>query len=110
MFEITAASPPVTESDKDCRQGQDLSDFDANIEAYNVRNQTLLGQRELLELGCQTETVEQAEYKNGESRVDLKTQKALEAADVFESLVDNGQSDHSVDNVGIRLDPTQDPG
>src|SRR5690606_5550655 len=65
-----------------------------------------LRDRKLLQLGRQTEAVEEAEEQHGGLRVGLESD-ATEAAEVLEGLVNDGQSDDRVDDIGIDVQATQ---
>jgi len=103
-----AAGSPIAESDQHGRESEHLPDFHAHVETDNVRDESVLRQIKLLKLGGQTETVEQAENQDGELSVGLKSQKPFETVHVVEGFVHHREADDRIDDVGVRVDISED--
>ena len=73
MAEKTRSSAPVCQGQKHGRERQDLSDFDADVETYDVGDQPVLGQGEFLKLSGETESMEQTENQHGNPGVGLES-------------------------------------
>src|SRR5580704_4309878 len=101
---------PVAQRDYHGRQRQHLPDFHADIEADDVRYQSIPGEVELLKFGRQAKAVEQAENQDRNFSVGFKPEQAPEAIHVVEGLVDHGQADDGVDDIRIRVDTSQHAG
>ena len=65
-------------------------------------------EREILKLRRQAEAVKQSEDQYRDACVRLNAEELLKAVHVVERLVDDGEPDDGVDNVRIRLDPSED--
>ena len=98
----------TAESDQHGGQRQHLPDFDSDIEADDVCDQAVLRQVQLLKLGRQTESVEQAKDQHSDFRVGLKSQEPPETIHVVESFVDHREPNDRVDDVGVRMNSSED--
>ncbi len=55
------------------RQREHLADFDADVEAHDVRHESLRREREILKLGGEAKAMKQAEDEHGDLRVGLNS-------------------------------------
>src|SRR4051812_12554701 len=101
VLKKSGARPPHAQANEHCRQRQALSNLHSNVEADDVRNQAVLGKRELLKLCRQSKTVKQPEYQNGDFRVRLKSKESLESVHVVEGFVDNREPDNRIHDVRV---------
>src|SRR5262245_44143470 len=83
-----AASPPKVERDQHQTEREQLADLDADVERNHIRDEPVSRQREILQLRCETEAMEEPEEQYGRFRARLEA-KTAEAADVLERLVDD---------------------
>src|SRR5262245_20465043 len=104
MLEEARTRAPIAQPNKDAGEREYLSDFNANIETYNVGDESILREREFLKFGRETETVEQTKNQNGQTRVRLKMKKPLESIHVVECFVDDGKTDDRIDQIRICMD------
>jgi hypothetical protein len=58
MSQEATLHAPITQSNEDCRQSEDLPDLHSNVEADYIRDQTTLRQSQFLKLGGQSKPVE----------------------------------------------------
>ena len=102
-------STPVTQTDENAGQCQDLSDLYPDVKAENVGDEAVLGQRQFLEFGGQAEAMKQTKDEYRGLGVGLKPKEALEAIHVVKSFVDDRKTDDGIDNIGVRVNTAQDP-
>src|SRR5438105_2057125 len=107
MSKKAGSSAPITQSDKDRRQCQHLSDFNAHIEADDVGDESILRECKFLKLRRQSKAMEQAEDQDRDARVRLKPEETLESVHVVEGFVDNRKPDDGVDKIRVGMDPAQ---
>ena len=110
MLQIAWSSPPNTQSDEHSGQREQLTNLHTYIEAHDIGGQAVFRERKLLEFGRKSKTVEEAEDEHGKASIRLKAKKAPESADVLESLVNDGEPDDCVNQVGIHPDAAERSG
>ena len=93
--------PPVCQADENGRQRQRLPDLHANVEADDVCDEAVGGEREVLQLRGEAEAMEQAEDQHRQARIGLKAEIAPEPVHVLERLVHQRETDDRVDEVWI---------
>src|SRR6185503_4875125 len=103
MIEERAMRAPPGQRDQDAGESETLSDLDADVEADDIGHETVGRQRKLLKLRLQTETVEEDQHEDRDSRVRLKAKEALDAIHVLERLAADGEAADGVDEKRIGL-------
>src|SRR5688572_3250035 len=107
MSQEPVARPPVGQGNQNAGEREALADFDADVEADDVRHQSIRRQRKLLKLRRQAEPVEQAEDEHRHPCIRLHAEETPEAVHVLEGLVDHGEANHRVDQERVRVDAPQ---
>ena len=105
----SGSAPPETHHDQDAGQGQQLAQLHADVEREHVGHQTITRQREILQLGRQTETVEETEDQHGGLGVGLEAEPTLERTEVVQRLVNHRQADDGIDEIGVDVEPPSTP-
>jgi hypothetical protein len=95
-----AGFPPVGDGNQNDGQCQKLSDFHADIEEYEVGEQTIRRDIVFQNFGCQTKTMNKAEPESGYPRVRLPAEPALIGTHVIERFVYNREPDDGIDDIG----------
>lgn len=95
---------PVTHHDQDGAQRQDLSDFYADVEGQQVGQKAVTGDLVVLDLGGQAEPMKEPKNEGRNLGVGLNSEPPLERAQVVQGLVDDGQRNDGVHQVGIGRD------
>ena len=103
-------APPEAHRDQDGCQGQELADLDPDIEGQEVGQEPVRRDVIVDQLGRQAEAVEQAENQRGGLGGGLNAEPALESSQVVQRLVDDGQADNGVDQIGVQPDIEEDAG
>ena len=106
----TAAGAPDTERDQYGGQREHLPDFDADIEANDIRHQSVLREIQLLELGGQAESVKQAKDQHGNFGIGLEPEESPEAVHVVERFIDHRKTDDRIDDIGVRVESAENAG
>src|SRR5262245_37646150 len=98
MPEEPAAATPEVETDQHQAEREQLANLDADVERDHVRDEPVLGERQVLQLRCEAQAVKESEEQHGRFRARLEAE-APEAADILERLVDDGEADDGVDEI-----------
>lgn len=101
---------PIADRDQNGRERERLPNLDTNIEAHDVCQESVPGDGELLQLRRQTEAMKQSEAHYGQTCVRSKTGQPVEAAYVLERFICDRQADDRIDDVGVRVDASEDAG
>src|SRR5215210_2348253 len=103
MTHIARSSSPVAQRDQNPCQRKQLPNLDSHVEAHDVRDQSIPGESELLELGCQTETVKKAKHQHRDPSDRLKSQNPAKSSNIFKAFIDDRQPDDRINDVGIYM-------
>src|SRR5262249_47764246 len=101
---------PIRQRGENGGQSDHLSDLHAAVEAQDVDDHPLGGHREVLQLGRETEAVEEAEHEHGDASVGLRAEEEPEPVDVVERLVDHRQPDDGVDEIWVGANAAENAG
>ena len=77
---------PVSHRNQYCPKGQELPDFDTDIEGYEIDQQAIGRQGKFLQFRRKTEAVEETEYQDRSLGVGLKAEPALIGAQIIQRL------------------------
>lgn len=100
MLEKARCLSPITHRDENHRERNQLADLDTDIEGEKVGDESVLRDLVLQNLRRQAEAVEEAEDQCRELGIGLLAEPALEGPEIVERLVDDGEADDRINQVG----------
>lgn len=108
MAHEALGASPIAHDDKDGAQGKNLTDFNANVERDEVGEKPVWCNLEFSNLCSKPKAVEQTENHGRDRGVGLKSEPSLISPEIVQGLVDHGQPDDGVNEVGADSDVKED--
>src|SRR5262245_48890998 len=99
--------PPQKDERKDNGECEQLTKLHPDVETDHVGDKAVRVETQCLQLGGETEPVDQSEDSNRCLGVGLEAEDRLESSQIIKRLVDDRKADDGVDDIGIDLDPEQ---
>ena len=99
---------PARQDDPHAGERRDLAQLHAEIEREDAQHETFLAERERLQAGGKSEAVNQSEHEHRHEQVGrLHLNVFPEPVEIVERLVTDGQGNHGIHEVVVRLDVQQ---